>query len=119
MRKSLWGAVRLISAIGLVYLLVLLTAICAAGCDPGVGVTYINNTDGVLLLEISPGGEERMEPHSKASLASLGLDDEPYVVTIRDESGNVLYHEETTIGKIKERDQPILIEEPTPSPTPP
>jgi hypothetical protein len=88
-------------------------------CDPGATVTYVNDTNGPIFVDVNNGGEIRVEPHSKSRQSDLGRDQDAYAVTVTDERGNVLYHEETTFGEIKKRKQPIVIEGLVPSPTPP
>jgi hypothetical protein len=92
----------------------LLVAAAAITCEKGATVTYVNNTDKVLFVEISGGGQKRIEPHSKLRLGKIGLEDDPYIITVRDQAGNIVYYEESTFREVEERDCPIVVEDPSP-----
>ncbi len=96
-----------------------LLALTATACDPGANVTYVNNTDGTIHVEVNNGGGILVKSHATSRLGVIGRDQDPYVVVVTNEQGHVLYHESTTFGEIKKRNQPIVIGEPTPSATPP
>lgn len=96
----------------------ILVCATATACEHGVTVNYVNNSDRPVVVDINNGGGRVVKPHTTSDLFVIGRDQDPYVVTITDEQGNVLYHEETTFGDIKKRNQPIVIGQPALSPTP-
>jgi hypothetical protein len=91
-------------------------AMIAITCESGAKVTYVNGTSERVFVEVNNIREKVVEPRAKSTFGVIGRDQDPYVVTVTDAQGNVLYHEETTFGEIKKRNQPIVIEEPTPHP---
>jgi hypothetical protein len=111
--KQAWRGAPLLGVVAL-----LVGALLYAACDPGATVTYVNRTDVTITVEVNDGGGLDMAAHSEKRISSIGLDDDPYVVTVRDEEGRLVYHEETTFGEIKKRG-PIVIDNATPSPAPP
>ena len=106
--------------------LLLLLAAVATGCDPGAGVTWVNQTDQSVVIYLSDeGGSDRgnpLPPHSTITQAVIkhvwrGM------VVIRDEQGNVLFRQKLTWDEFEAQGFRFVITEamlspPSPSPTP-
>jgi hypothetical protein len=102
----------LLAALGMVLLLTVL----GIACEPGAEITYVNNTDKVLFVDADSMGALRVEPHSQIEVSEFPFGkDDPFVVTVRDEAGNIVYYEETTLRELKERNYTVIIEEPDPA----
>ncbi len=93
----------------------LLLGALAVACEEGATVTYVNNTDKVLFVDVNSRGGRSVDPHSQRTFSEFPFrEDDPFVITARDETGNIVHYEETTVRELKEHDCRVLIEEATP-----
>ena len=99
----------------------LITAISAIACDPGAGVTWVNETDQTLIVYLSDEPDsDRGDPLPPHSTKVLGVIEVVWkdVVVIRDEQGNVLFRQELTWDEFKAMGFRFVITEDMLSPTP-
>jgi hypothetical protein len=92
----------------------------ATACDPGAGVTWVNQTDQTVLVYSGDQPDDystTLQPHSSQKLATADFlwDD---VVVLRDEQGNVLFRQKLTWGDLKAQKFRFVITEDMLSPTP-
>ena len=97
----------------------------ATACDPGAGVTWVNETDTRVAVYLSdePGGDGSLvEPQSsktEAVIKAVWHD----VIVVRDEQGNLLFRREMTWDELEAQDFRFVIDEsslvPTPAESPP
>ena len=101
-------------------LLALLGAMATA-CDPGAGVTWVNQTDQSVVIylsdEVGSGRGNPLPPHSTTTQAVIKHVWKNMVV-IRDEQGNMLFRQELTWGDFKAQGFRFVITEDMLSPTP-
>jgi hypothetical protein len=97
-------------------------------CDPGAGVTWVNQTDQTLVIylsdEVGSGRGNPFPPHSTTKQAVIKHVWKNLVV-VRDEQGNVLFRQELTWDEFKAQGFRFVITEdmisppsPTPAPSP-
>ncbi len=103
---------RFISLSALVVLLA--SAGFAGACDPGAGVTWVNETDDAILIYL----RDDANPDSGSVVAARGTLTEGViiavwhdVVVVRDVAGKVLYREEVTWDELKAQDFTFVITE--------
>ena len=100
---------------------VLLMLGTTVACDPGAGVSWVNETDETVVVYLRDEFVEEfgstVPPRStktEAVIKAVWKD----VVVIRDEQGNVLFRQELTWDELKAQDWRIVITEDMLSPTP-
>ena len=95
-----------------------------AGCDPGAGITWVNETDQTVVVYLDDNFDDtgsQIEPHSSRTLDTIKAvwND---IVVLRDEEGTVLFRQELTWDELKAQDFRFEITEemiaPTPTPAP-
>ena len=107
MRRGLWES-RRSNRVSIVVLGVMLAlASLAVGCDPGAGLTWVNETDQAVFiylgddrddLDVSLGPRSRLE--DVATIIAVWSD----VVVVRDRQGNILMRKEITWDELKAQD---------------
>ncbi len=90
------------------FIIVVLTVIAftTMACDPGAGVTWVNETDQTVLIYLGdePNGTGTLlEPHSTKTEAVIKAVWED-VVVIRDRRGNILFRQEITWDELEAQD---------------
>ncbi len=95
-----------------------------AGCDPGAGITWVNETDktvDVYLGEDLDDFDVRLLPRSNMEVGTIKAVWVDFIV-LRDEEGTVLFRQELTWDELKAQDFRFEITEemiaPTPTPAP-
>ncbi len=91
-----------------------------AGCDPGAGITWVNETDQTVDVYLGDDLDDfdgSLPPHSSTEAATIKAVWED-VVVIRDEEGTVLFRQELTWDELAEQDFRFVITEELLSPTP-
>lgn len=95
-----------------------------AGCDPGAGITWVNETDktvDVYLGEDLDDFDVRLLPRSIKEIATIKAVWED-VVVLRDEEGTLLFRQELTWDELEAQDFRFVVTPemiaPTPTPAP-
>ncbi len=90
----------------LIILLLIVLPIALTACDPGAGITWINETDRTVVVFLDDEYDDSgvsIQPHSSRTLATIKMvwND---IVVLRDEEGTVLFRQELTWDELAEQD---------------
>ncbi len=95
-----------------------------AGCDPGAGITWVNNTNRTVVVYLDDDFDDtgdQIDPQSSRTLGTIKAvwND---IIVLRNEEGTVLFRQELTWDELKAQGFRFEITEemiaPTPTPAP-
>ena len=95
-----------------------------AGCDPGAGITWVNNTNRTVVVYLDDDFDDtgdQIDPQSSRTLGTIKAvwND---IIVLRNEEGTVLFRQELTWDELKAQGFRFVITEemiaPTPTPAP-
>ena len=104
----------------LIALSVILTPVALTACEPGAGVTWVNETDETVDIFAGEDAEDfvtTLQPHSSIRMGEFEHLWED-VVLVKDQTGNVLITEEITWEELEEQGFRFVIRQEMLSPTP-
>ncbi|MCL5076426.1 MAG: hypothetical protein M1136_12405 [Chloroflexi bacterium] len=106
-------------------LLVAVGGFTLTSCDPGVGITYENQTNRTIAIYTTRHGYTGMqgklppyEIHTFSTLMSRDVEPYPILFEAKDEEGNVVWSETLTWRDLEKRGWRIVITGQTLTPTP-
>jgi len=98
----------------------ILASIALTACDPGAGITWVNETDVQLQIYLGDDLDDfdlSLAPHSSKEGATIEAVWED-VVVVRDQQSNILFRQEITWDELEAQDFRFEITEEMLSPTP-
>jgi hypothetical protein len=104
----------------LIALVLVVAAIALTACEPGAGVTWVNETGQTVDIFAGEDAEDfvtTVQPHSSTRMGEFEHLWED-VVVVKDQTGNVLLYEEITWEELKAQDFRFVVTEEMLSPTP-
>ncbi len=94
-------------------LLIVMAGLLLVACHPSITITFKNRTEDVLLVDIDSGGFDEVEPGSALTLTDYIDDEDRIEIVLVTRDGDPVYHEITTAARLKERDNTIVLEQPS------
>ena len=95
--------------------------LAVTACDEGLEIAVDNRTDESIFVEVDGSGQAEVEPRSQANIGRVGHfpDDQVITIQVRPKDGGLLHRETLTVGELKARGRPIVIEDVSATSVPP
>ena len=87
--------------------------ILSVGCPQGIDITFDNRTKNDVLVQVNDGDRVNVTAASTRTFSFLTDNVDQFDITVMTEDGRVLFHEVFTEDELEERDNRIIIEDPS------